>query len=78
MSDISYVRYKEIKQRRENVLRLFEPLHQNDIPNYRRVSGLSYCQHCGLLYREHPDDTENYYFNDAADKRLCNGDIVHL
>lgn len=78
MTDPAYQRYREVRERRERVLRLFEPLHQNDSPNYRRASGSSYCNHCGLQYREHPDDEETTYFNDASDKRLCNGDVVHL
>lgn len=78
MSDPSYLRYRLIKERRENTLRLFESMHQNDSPIYRRSSGSSYCDICGLTYREHPDDFESSYFNDAVDKRLCSGDIVHL
>lgn len=78
MTDSSYQRYRELKLRRENTLRLFEPLHQNDAPYFRRASGSSYCEHCGLTYREHYDDEENFYFDDSKDKRLCNGDVVHL
>jgi hypothetical protein len=78
MIDPSYLRYQELKARRESVLRLFEPLHQNDDPVYRRASGLNYCCHCGLLYREHPNDEERNYHNDVFDKRLCSGDVVHL
>lgn len=78
MTDPSYLRYQLTKERRENTLRLFAPLHQNDDPEYRRASGSSYCEWCGLTYREHPDDLESAYFNDTADKRLCSGDIVHL
>lgn len=78
MSDPAYYRYREVRERRERALRLFEPLHQNDDPVYRRASGLAYCDHCGLQYREHPDDQESFYYNDAPDKRLCNGDVVHL
>lgn len=64
--------------RRENALRLFQSLHQNDDPDFRRASGAMYCSICGLQYREHPDDDENQYVYDFKDKRLCNGDVVHL
>lgn len=78
MPDLSYQRYRELIERRENTLRLFDSLHQNDVAYFRRASGSSFCEHCGLTYRDHRDDEENVYFNDSKDKRLCNGDIVHL
>lgn len=28
--------------------------------------------------RDHPEDLERAYFQDAYDHRLCNGDVVHL
>ena len=64
---------------RENTLRLFTGLHQNDNPDCRRADGRIYCEYCYLMFKEHPIDTERHYFNDSgADHRLCNGDIVHL
>lgn len=71
-------RYNEYRLRKENTLRLFQSLHQNDNPEYRRASGAMYCTNCGLTYRDHPDDIENNYHNDVYDKRLCSGDVVHL
>jgi hypothetical protein len=49
-------------------------MHQNDDYIWYRASGDCRCEHCGLLYREHYNDVEHGEF----DKRLCNGDIVHL
>jgi hypothetical protein len=62
---------------RENVLRLFEQLHQNDDAYWRRASGSMYCSICGLQYRHHPPDMETPLVNEAYDNRLCNGTIVH-
>ena len=73
-----YRRYLELVDRRERASRLFQPLHQNDDPAFRRASGSSFCEHCGLQYRDHGLDYERVYFSDAYDRRLCNGDIVHL
>lgn len=68
---------------REQKLRLFQQMHQNDFYDdyWRRGSGSSICTLCGLEFRDHLNDEENplggwgeiYY-----DKRLCNGNIRHL
>lgn len=53
--------------------RLFQPMHQDDDPHWRRASKDCRCEICGLRYQEHPIE-EQYHI----DHRLCNGDIVHL
>ncbi len=47
-------------------------MHQDYEPEWRRASGGCVCEICGLKYRDHFDDTDGF------DKRLCNGDVVHL
>jgi hypothetical protein len=65
---------------REQILRLFQQLHQNDFyyEYWRRSSGSMGCEKCGLQYREHLNDEEHPHVGDGFDKRICNGDIVHL
>jgi len=58
---------------REVVLRLFQQMHQDDEDDWHRASGDMHCEHCGLLYRQHPVEE---FFN--IDHRLCNGVTVHL
>lgn len=58
---------------RENVLRLFDQLHQDNENDWRRSSGNMFCEHCKLQYRHHP--VEQFY---NTDHRLCNGYTVHL
>jgi hypothetical protein len=58
---------------REQVLRLFQQLHQDMDDDWYRASGEMYCEHCGLQYRNHPIEE---FFN--IDRRLCNGETVHL
>ena len=62
----------------EERLRLFSQLHQNDDPVWYRSAGGMYCSYCGLTYRQHFDNLEHPGFDGSCDKRLCNGDIVHL
>jgi hypothetical protein len=71
---------------REARLRLFPSLHQ--LPEeevciaqrtWHRASGAQYCAQCNLTYREHPTAEEwRIAFGENDDKRLCNGDVVHL
>lgn len=65
---------------REQVLRLFQQMHQNDFyyDYWRRSSGKSLCVLCGLEHREHLYAEEYPLFPEGYDKRLCNGDIVHI
>lgn len=63
---------------REQRLRLFGQLHQNDDPEWRRASGSMLCPFCSLAYRYHLNDEEHPLWGDGFDKRLCNGDVVHL
>ena len=69
---------------KEQTLRLFRQMHQNDFyyDYWRRGSGSSICKICGLKYREHMYDEEHplggYDLETYYDSRLCNGDIVHL
>lgn len=58
---------------RDDRLRLFQQLHQDDDPEWYRSNGNCVCTLCGLTYRQHPQEEE---FN--VDHRLCNGDVVHL
>lgn len=58
---------------REDRLRLFQQLHQDDDIVWHRSSGACICELCGLEYRQHPQEE---YFN--VDRRLCDGRIVHL
>ena len=58
--------------------RLFEMLHQDDDPNWRRASGEMYCYLCLLKYRQHPYFDEHTFYGQLIDHRLCNGDVVHL
>jgi hypothetical protein len=58
--------------------RLFEMLHQDDDPVWRRASGAVICQLCLQPYRKHPMFEERTYFGHPVDHRLCNGDVVHL
>lgn len=58
--------------------RLFQQLHQDDDPNWRRANGSMYCYLCLLKYRQHPYFDEQTCFGHPIDHRLCNGDIVHL
>ena len=61
----------------ESRLRLFQQLHQDDDPEWRRAAGACICPLCKLEYRKHPHDVAfDGYLN--VDHRLCNGDIVHL
>lgn len=69
---------------KEQTLRLFQQMHQNDLyyDYWRRGSGSSICKICGLKYRDHLN-AEEYPLGTGAyetyyDKRLCNGDIIHL
>ncbi len=73
-----FARYIENRVRKENTLRLFQQLHQNDDFIHRRASGSTLCVCCKLPYRDHPDDIEHLYAHDSYDKRLCSGDVVHL
>lgn len=54
-------------------------MHQNDFyyEYWRRASGGVICKVCGLEYRDHLND-EEHPLTDGYDKRICNGDIVHL
>ena len=62
-----------------NTQRLFEMLHQDDEPVWRRASGSCICKLCGLAYREHPMfDEQLGMVSHPIDHRLCNGDVVHL
>lgn len=58
--------------------RLFEMLHQDDDPNWRRASGSMYCYLCLQKYRKHPYFDEQLSTGHPIDHRLCNGDVVHL
>ncbi len=58
---------------RESILRLFQQLHQDMDDDWRRASGGVICEHCGLQYRHHPVDNVT-----NIDRRLCNGETVHL
>lgn len=58
---------------RDQTLRLFQKLHQDTYEGFYRSNGSMYCEICGLQYRQHY--TEQLY---NIDKRLCNGDTVHL
>ena len=58
---------------KENVLRLFQQLHQDIEEDWYRSNGSILCQCCGLPYRDHPTEE---FFN--TDKRLCDGFTVHL
>lgn len=69
--------------RREQVLRLFQQLHQTstfdgDPDFWYRANGGVRCKICGLQYREHFDAIEFPMAGDTFDKRLCDGTIVHL
>jgi hypothetical protein len=65
---------------REQSMRLFLPLHQDDSveENRRRGTGRVYCTLCGHHYRHHPYYDEVTYNSDPVDHRLCDGDVVHL
>jgi hypothetical protein len=58
--------------------RLFQQLHQDDDPNWRRTAGGMHCWLCLSQYRKHPMFDEQTYFGHPVDYRLCNGDVVHL
>lgn len=58
--------------------RLFQQLHQDDQPNYRRASGRCRCIICGEEYRNHPYYDEHTYWGYPVDHRICDGDVVHL
>jgi len=64
--------------RREWSLRLFQQMHQNDDPEWRRASGAARCPLCKLELREHGYDEEHPGFNESFDNRLCTGEVVHL
>lgn len=64
--------------RREQKLRLFQQLHQNDDVILYRSSGSVICPMCGLTYREHIRDEEHPGYEYSMDIRLCNGEVVHL
>ena len=57
---------------RESRHRLFQQLHQDDDPVWYRASGRCICWLCSLPYSTHPPD------DSGIDRRLCNGDVVHL
>ena len=57
-------------------LRLFQQLHQDAEPVWYRAAGGCLCGQCGLEYRLHPASEE--HGGPSEDRRLCNGDIVHL
>lgn len=65
-------------------LQLFPDMHQSPVyPSgypifWGRSSGGVKCEYCGLTYREHRNAEEFPLWGDEFDKRLCNGDIVHL
>ena len=61
---------------REQILRLFQQMHQDDDVWYR-ASGSMYCEICGLQYGYHPID-QTTYSDINFDRRLCNGKTVHL
>lgn len=59
--------------------RLFEMMHQDDDPNWRRASGQMYCWFCLQKYYRHPYfDEQLGGVSHPIDHRLCNGDVVHL
>mgnify|MGYP001573054053 CR=1 FL=1 len=58
---------------RDQRLRLFQQLHQDDDPVWHRANGGVICQICGLQCRYHPVE-EGY----NIDHRLCDGRVVHL
>jgi hypothetical protein len=58
---------------RDQRLRLFQQLHQDDDPVWHRSNGHMKCGLCGLPYRDHPVEEE---YN--VDHRLCDGRVVHL
>ena len=63
----------------QSTQRLFQMLHQDDDPNWRRASGNMYCYKCLAQYRGHPlFDEQLGMVNHPIDHRLCNGDVVHL
>ncbi len=64
--------WQQWRLQRDAKLRLFQQMHQDYEPEWRRASGGCVCEICGLKYRDHFDDTDGF------DKRLCNGDVVHL
>jgi len=65
---------------REQTQRLFQQMHQNDFyyEYWRRASGGVICKICGLEYRDHLNAEEYPLYPEGFDKRICNGDIVHL
>lgn len=59
--------------------RLFEMMHQDDDPVWRRASGQMYCWLCLERYRRHPYFDEQLGMQSGPiDHRLCNGEVVHL
>lgn len=70
--------YLTKKLSREARMRLFQQLHQDDEPEWRRASGAVICPLCGCEYRHHPYFDEQTMHGHPVDHRLCNGDVVHL
>lgn len=71
-------RYGIDRMAREVQMRLFQQLHQNDEPEWRRASGSMKCSLCRCEYRYHPLVDEQLGFGEPIDHRLCDGDVVHL
>ena len=70
--------YSDKRLSRESAMRLFEQLHQDDDPEWRRASGGVICSLCGYEYRYHPYFDERTMHGYPVDYRLCDGDVVHL
>lgn len=49
-----------------------------DGAHIRRASGEVTCQHCGLLYRQHPVSWHRSWDGQPYLHRLCDGGLVHL
>lgn len=71
------------KLERESRMRLFQQLHQDDGPDKgemrRRPNGELLCRLCGVAYDFHPlFEEERGGDNFQTDRRLCDGEVVHL
>lgn len=61
--------YLETKLHREACMRLFQQLHQDDEPEWRRASGGGLCSLCGQEYRHHPYFDERTMHGHPIDHR---------
>lgn len=76
--DEARMRWIEEKLGREARLLLFQQLHQDDDPEWRRGSGATLYRLCGLAYRYHYLFDDTSHTREPTDHRLCNGNVVHL